>query len=184
MLVMQYEVARGDPPRARDGVAAWRGLVVKYERQGTLARVMLCKQLIQLHMSTGTDPDFFIGETEELARRLGAMDQQISELLLMGLVLAKLPAEYDPLLTVLETDDELTYDVVKRRVRAYFSSPQMQRHEIPEKALIAHIDGDCYGCGVYGHPEWDCPNWEDTDAGGRGGRRGRGGRGGRGRGGR
>jgi len=187
MFVMQYEPSRGDPPRARDGVRAWRGLVVKYEQQGTLARVMLCKQLIQLDLSPGHDPDIFIGQAEELGRRLGAVGQQISELLLMGLLLAKLPAVYDPLLMVLETDDTLTYDVVKTRVRAYHSSPQMQGREVTDKALIAHIDGDCYGCGEYGHPEWDCPNEEYTGAGGRGGRggrRGRGSRGGRGRGGR
>jgi hypothetical protein len=151
----------GKPGRpARDGIGAWRALVQKYERHGVLASVVLFKELMQLEVGA-RDPDIYIAKSEDVQRQLAALGTDIPESMMMALLLAKLPQVYDPLLTVLETDDALTYEQAKTRVRAYHSSPQMAGTDEFRKDVAmtgTYINGECHGCHEWGHRRVDCPN--------------------------
>jgi uncharacterized membrane protein YgcG len=170
----------------QDGVGAWEALVTKYEPTGTIGKVTLHAELMQSSLGVKEDPDAFFVRIELLQRRLRAMGRNVDDEELLGIVLARLPPTYTNLRIVLDTDDNLTYETLKRKMRIFYKRETVDsRAESGETALTARINGKCFSCGDYGHPKWDCP--KKKQAPGNGGRSdgssgGGGGRGGGGRG--
>ena len=112
-LVEQFE-------SSRSGKLAWDALKAKYDPKGRAGKVDLYRDLMAAKLEDGEDPDKVFLRMEGNRRQLQDMEQTVSDEMLLGMTLSKLPPSYDTLVTILEADDELTYDDMKEQVRAYW----------------------------------------------------------------
>ena len=127
------------------------------------------------------DPDPFIMRMEQRARELKAHDITYSDKVMKAMILAKLPAKYESLITSLACQKNLSYSDVKDHLRNFYGRVKGAAKE--DDAALTAFDGICHECQQYGHKAASCPRKKRFgNHGGRGGRGGRGG--GRGRGGR
>jgi len=148
------------------GKMAWEALKTKYEHQGTVGKVDPHKELMESSMGEAEDPDSFFIKIEGIQKRLKALGQVISEEMVQGMILSKLPSNYNTLTTIMEADDDLTYESMKNQVRAYWKRrikdvDSSNQDEDAVKAMAA--DGGhsrqrlCFGCGSPGHVLPNCP---------------------------
>lgn len=157
--------------KTRAGGEAWQALVDKYEQKGVAGRVALMTELMSASLEPGEDPDRFFGRLESLKRRLKEVNAEIAWDILRDIALAKLPESYATLVTILESQDDLKYDDVKKRVRDAYSSEGFkikQELEASSKAFMAkngRSKDACSRCGEIGHWRRDCPKKQEDDAG-------------------
>ena len=152
-IVGQYK--EGNP--GRNGVAAWRALAEKFERKGAAQKAQLSTGLFTDTLRSGEEPDEFFVRMEERQQRLGGMGFKVSDEVLQWLMLARLPAEYTTLRSILDTVDDLDYSTFKERVRAFYLRGRAEPEE-KESALLATgtFSGTCFNCGKRGHKKQDC----------------------------
>lgn len=165
-VVWQYE-------RDTDGQAAWKALVDRYEKSGSIGMTALHKQLATCSMSEDQEPDVFFIKFEMIANRLKELGHPFSDDMLLSMLLGKLPRSYDGLTRALEIKDGLTLEMAKKHIKNY----HIQRHEEGgkdaggTKALftqnrpqqkklqinVRHKNLTCHGCGEVGHIKPNCP---------------------------
>lgn len=172
---------------SRDGVAAWNALKDKYDPQGVLGKAILHRQVMDTTLEPGSDPEDFFIRIERLNARLGELEQPFSDAALVGIILAKLPpSTYAPLVTILDTLDDLEYDTLKTRVRLFWKrriAGGGATSEDSTKALLGvskkggsssnwKLKIKCYGCQKYGHFQRDCPSGKGSKPSADGAKRG------------
>ena len=161
---------------SRDGVAAWKALKDKYDPQGVLGKAILHRQVMDATLEPASDPEDFFIHIERLNARLSELEQPFSDAALVGIILAKLPpSTYSPLVTILDTMEDLEYDTLKSRVRLFWkrriASGGGANSEDSTKALLGVSSKKggsstsnwksrikCYGCNQYGHFQKECPS--------------------------
>jgi hypothetical protein len=165
-LVEQFE-------SSRSGKLAWDALKAKYDPQGRAGKVDLYRDLMAVKLENGEDPDKLFLRMEGNRRQLQDMEQTVSDEMLLGMTLSKLPPSYDTLVTILEADDELKYDDMKEQVRAYWKRKvkgSLSRQDAVEVKALAAAEvkqkGACYGCGLTGHIKVNCPKNTQGNTGG------------------
>lgn len=147
-----------------NGVAAWRALEQKYLHRGTAGKSFLHQQLVRAKFDPRRDPDEYFQVLERCQTRLRQLDHNISDEMLLGMVLEALPESYGQLISVIDQIDDLTYDMLKTKIRIHY-----QRHVYKNaskslaggpKALWTRDhekDGEgCYECGG-DHFKRNCP---------------------------
>ena len=148
--VQQYE-------GSQSGKLAWNALIMKYEPRGIVGTVSLHQELMSLKMGEGEDPDAFFIRIETIRRKLATLGTELSDEVIQGMMLAKLPANYSVCVAIMETQSQLDYAGMKEQIRAFY-----KRHIIGEAsgedAGFALI---CFGCGLPGHTKPDCPKKQD-----------------------
>lgn len=108
----------------------------------------------------------FSSWSESSQARLQEMDHAVTNEVLLGLVLSRLPSSYLPLTTVLDTIDDLTYDMLKGRVRSFYQRSILGCSATTDstvvKVLLSRSQGSdkavgpCFACDEYGHLAKDC----------------------------
>lgn len=155
-LVEQFE-------SSRSGKLAWEALKAKYDPKGRAGKVDLYRDMMAAKLEDADDPDKLFLRMEGNRRQLQDMGQSVSDEMLLGMTLSKLPPSYDTLVTILEADDELEYDDMKEQVRSYWKrkvKESLNKDTGEVKALAAEVKkerGACYGCGLKGHIIANCP---------------------------
>jgi hypothetical protein len=173
-----------------NGIAAWQALVDKYELKGFVQEADLHAQWHRETLSATEDPDAFFTRLEKPVARLRELGVDITDRMLVGQIMARMPANYLPLRTLLDTmEDELEYEYLKSKMRCFYVRNIAAKESgsgANDQALTTGFSGACFACGERGHTKANCPKRSQSNGGrggGRGGgRMGRGGRGGRGRG--
>jgi hypothetical protein len=149
----------------QDGVGAWKALKTKYEPQGTIDRIALRTKLMRRQLREGEDPDDCFIDMERMQTQLERLGRKVDDEDMMGIVLDGLPSGYARLRTVLDADDDLSYEMVKKKVRGFYKR-EIARQEKEASALITMISGPCYGCGERGHRKVNCPKKKMQGSGG------------------
>ena len=103
-----------------NGMTAFKKLVEKYDQKTPARRTALHQELLRCELESGEDPDDYFVRIERYQRLLGQMGLKIEDAHLPGIILSRLPSSYDTLRTVLEAMDDLSYGVMKERMRAYY----------------------------------------------------------------
>lgn len=141
---------------SRNGVAAYRELVAKYELTGIDQINQLQENFHNATISDGEDPDSLFVKLESIVVQLEKLQVVVAESGVKAAAMKALPAAYGPLKTIIRTTPGLTYDEFKLRVRVFY------REEIPDRkkegqALLTEFTGKCFICQRYGHRQQDCP---------------------------
>jgi hypothetical protein len=146
----------------RDGSAAWKALVAKYEARGEVTMSALHEELISNPMSGSDDPEGYFLRIEELRERLGSLSVTIEDQTLKGIATARMPKEYANLRTVLDTIKDLTYDGLKEHVKAYHDRNIAGKARSDDSAFAVseqqrmQFRGKCWRCKKFGHRKEDC----------------------------
>jgi len=170
----------------RDGREAWRRLVNKYEHDGTMGKVQLQAQLIESKMADNEDPEAFFQKGERIQARLVELGEaRVPDSMMLGIAVKNLPIAYRPLVDILDTIENLTYEMFKARVSTFYRRNilgyQDESKGGNQKAFSSVIPGGqpkrnkdpkprrCYGCNETGHLIKDCKKkprefkpWEKT----------------------
>lgn len=112
------------------GKAAWNALVHKYEPRGMGGKVELLRELMKLLMREREDPDICMMRLDALVRKLRGLGLTIPVDLVKGLLLSKLPSNYETIVTIMEADEDLEYEEMKERIRTFW------------KRQIRQVNGD------------------------------------------
>ena len=107
-----------------------------------------------------------------------AVGQEVKTETLLPVIIRNLPSTYSELAAHLRYDDEVTYEALKKKMRAHYLGCIKRADLEKGDALIGVFHGKCFECGERGHSQNFCPNLSGGVAGG-----GRGTGGGRGKGG-
>ena len=91
--------------KERDGLGAWEALEAKYEVKSHVQMGVTLKMLIDDSPGTG-DPDVYILRVERLQRQLIEMGVEVSDQLMMAIVLSRMQDGYAGLRTVLDTIED------------------------------------------------------------------------------
>ena len=156
-----------------NGVAAWQALKDKYELKGFTREAELHNKWHHETMSATEDPDRFFLRFEKPVTQLRELGVEISDRLLVGQVMCKLPPNYLPLRTLLDNmEDELGYEYLKRKMRCFYvrniAGDGAAGGGADDQALVAGATVKCFGCGERGHIRAQCPR-RSQSYGGRGG---------------
>lgn len=160
-LVEQFE-------ESCSGREAWEALIAKFEHKGAAGKVDLHRELMRSVMGEREDPDTFLVRIETIRRKLKVLKHVIPDDMLMGMILSKLPSNYETLVTIMEADEGLEYEDMKDQMRAFWKrrvrdSDAEEAEEDAAKALTAAMIGKkmdqrlCFGCGLAGHIKVNCP---------------------------
>ena len=149
----------------RDGAAAWRALIEKYEQKGEVKMATLHSELINAEMVPLEDPEAYFLKLEDLQLRLKELNVVVEDATLKGIVTAKLSDDYAPLRTVIDTMPNVTYDGLKDHVRNYYvrsiaaRAAENEKNMAKAQALMAkskNFGSPCYSCGERGHRMSEC----------------------------
>lgn len=159
---------------AKDGVAAWKALVTRYEMEGETKASALHAQLINLTMEAHKDPTVFFLKLEDLQTRLKAMGVMVEDATLKGITMAKMPKAYNGLRTVMDTSAGLTYQQLKVHVKSFYVRNKVQmeqmRVDVDDGVALLGMEqtangghgggggGKCRCCGKRGNYKRDCPD--------------------------
>lgn len=177
------------------GTKAWRAMDEKFRAEKTTRMLALKNKLFHSAMEAGKDPDIFFKGLDEKQRQLVSIGEGVKDSDLVTIVWTTMPSEYDGTQEMLAYEfrkEKLTYSALKEAIRARYQSLKLKETSgVNEGALRADVrrggngfgrqtyqfQGSCYGCGVRGHKEIDCPKRKgdgEAAAGGAGRRDGSG----------
>ena len=144
----------------RDGLEAWKALLAKYEQKGEVKMSSLHEQLINTSMKASEDPESYFLKLEEIREKLKELDVTIEDNTLKGIATARMPSEYAPLRTVVDTIKDLSYDGLKEHVKAFYDRniDGQWKPADAEDALITQHKLKCVRCDKFGHVKHECPN--------------------------
>lgn len=163
----------------RDGIAAWRALIKKYELSGDVQKAALQRAMYEAEWGSDDDPDGYFLQLELKQRQLKALGVTMTDPQMIGLVRWKMPPRYAPLNPVLDGMEGLTYEIIKERVRVSYLR-DVPKAQGEESVFMTTFKGKCYGCGMLGHRKADCPRKSGCGGSGGGGGRSGGSMGGQG----
>ena len=152
----------------------WEALRQHFERDTTVNKVFLKKQLVMLKMQEGTPVQDHLRRMKELTDRLASINAAVDDEDQMVYLLSSLPESYSVLVTALETREGLTLQDVQRAL----VSEELKREQAGETSVAESSGLDsalkamkkpgrqetveksplkCYWCQREGHFQRDCP---------------------------
>ncbi|CAM9523918.1 unnamed protein product, partial [Sphacelaria rigidula] len=155
-----------------DGKIAWEGLVGKYENSSKQRRRILMRQLDNMKMSPGQDPDVFLTKIYELRDQLVYMGEPISDERLTDIVVEGLTDEYDRIKYDAERDPDFSISDIEITMRNMYSnrvargilskgergrdSAMIATSPLDSTATPTKSAGRCFSCNRPGHQSRNC----------------------------
>ncbi|CAM9980923.1 unnamed protein product, partial [Sphacelaria rigidula] len=155
-----------------DGKKVWDGLIAKYQNSSKQRRRILMRQLDNLTMSQGEDPDVFLSNIYQIKDELNNMNESVSDERLTDIIIEgladdysqiKYDAERDPDLSLSQIESTMRNSYVNRLARGKSARKPVGR----ESAMYASSPLDsysnstlshnkCFNCGKPGHISRNC----------------------------
>ena len=166
-------MAVGDADKSESGALAWFSLLNKYEVSSRGRFVACHRQLIRARLDA-TDPDKYFNEVDELRRSLQELSKEkrlISDEEMISFTLEALPKSLDFLKTMLNADENVSYEKLKIQVRGQVScNLKTEQEQVKVEALAVKASGDknersgrsangprrCFNCNSTKHLVMNC----------------------------
>lgn len=151
----------------RDGRAAWKCLLDKYEQHSMSRSVQLLHELDSTSLCAGEDPDKLTSKIEHIQRQLKILGVDYSDEQAVAFILRAgiLPDNFAPLIPVLLSTDDLSFSGVKAKLRAFYARlagsglniiDAHALHAMPLSTGAARNARRCNHCKRAGHVAADC----------------------------
>ena len=112
------------------GEEVWNRLEKLFQPRGLYREVALLEELTSIRFSDCPDMETYLNKKVTAAQRLSAINSKVEDRLLAGLILMKLPEEFNPLIqSISGVDDAITTDFVKQRLLAEAARQTNQKQE-------------------------------------------------------
>lgn len=154
------------------GKDVWDRLEKLFEPKGLYREVALLEELTSIHYSDCANMEAYLDRKVTAAQKLQAINSTVQDRLLAGMILMKLPEEFNALIqSISSQDSDITTELVKERLLAESARQEAQKRE---SALAGHFRsgqknssrsggdskhvfrGKCRKCDKPGHKARDC----------------------------
>ena len=150
-----------------DGPAAWTLLKSRFANDGTPRRMALLQQLTILVLKENEEMMDYLVRAESLTNSLKTAGEEISDSLLISVVLKGLPKAFDYFKTVHDfSKDKSTFADVKKSLKAFSDSIKVSSSEGSPVSLLSsshskpksnsRFNGTCFKCNKSGHKASSC----------------------------
>ncbi|CAN0075050.1 unnamed protein product, partial [Sphacelaria rigidula] len=155
-----------------DGKIAWEALVGKYDNSSKQRRRITMRQLDNIKMSPGQDPDVFLTKIYYLRDQLVYMGEPISDYRLTDIVVEGLTDEYDRIKYDAERDPDFSISDIEVTMRNMYlnriargilskgvrgrDSTMIAASPLDSSATPSRFAAKCYSCGRPGHFSRNC----------------------------
>ena len=175
---------------AKSSMEAWNSLSKHFEEKTLSKKIMYRRQLYELRMKDGSMTEH-VNKLRTISEHLEALEDEVLEKDLVMILLSSLPAEYNNLITTLETlrEENLTWEYVRDRVLTEYERRKGQGEIPPHEALYVgsnsssrqgnqsqrrHTENPsnnnkgtsrfpCHYCGEIGHFQRECENKKNDE---------------------
>lgn len=145
-----------------NGQAAWALLLHRYETKSRAQKINLLSELMRAKLYEYQDPEELFTKINDITKQLSYWEnlRTIDDDWLIGITVNALPEGYKELVTVLDNEDELTFEEAKNKIRSFRArriSPHLKGPD-GEAALYVKKSKNvkCFKCNKLGHMASDC----------------------------
>jgi len=155
-----------------DAHGVWLILLDTYERKSMATKVQLLEQLFSLQMQRNDSIASYVAHLTEIERKLHAQEENISESILIYVLLRGLPSTFTSIVQLIKMKEKLemkeTIELLKseeeRQGIHTKGNGNGQGQQKPASGMHAHTttssssgDRPCFTCGATGHKKFECP---------------------------
>jgi hypothetical protein len=144
-----------------DAALVWQALVDRYEPKNAVDQQTLMTELFASTLENGSkDPEVWIVELQSMQTKLNAMGATVSDNMVIGHILSRLPTEYDQVADNLASQENKTIasvsSILKDKYERLKKAGKFLSTE--ETVLVGYkkFSGDCRYCGKKGHKAAEC----------------------------
>ena len=152
-----------------DPHAVWQALLDNYERSTLSSKAALRRQLHLSKLKDGETFSSFVQRVNESARLLTTMGDKVSDPECFTVILNGLPDSFDPIVTTLEADSDITYETACNRIRDFELKLKLRskpkagdataysaKKEKPPPSKQERKKRPCTHCGRTNHADSNC----------------------------
>ena len=140
-----------------NGEAAWKALLSKFRSLERPRVQKLLQTLTTLRKEPTETMTDYIMRAEEMNMSLQEVDEQVTDQMLLSLVLKGLPNEYDSFVTVVNfTKNVKNFEEIKQDLINF--DADRHRPQPENSAFFSKKQLKCYSCGKLGHKAAECQN--------------------------
>jgi hypothetical protein len=136
----------------------WKILVDTYERKSMATRVQLLERLFGTQLKANESIAQYVARLTEIERKLRAQGEQVSESIMVYLLLKGLTASYTSIVQLMKMKDKIefteTVEALKNEEERQATSNGGTQHA---NATERSLKKGCFTCGAHEHIKFDCP---------------------------
>jgi len=159
----QLRLVRGVDRGNAHGI--WKILIGTYDRKSMATRVQLLEQLFgtQLKVIDHETIASYVARLTELERRLRAQGEQISEGIMVYMLLRGLPAPYTSIVQLMKMKEKLEFTEAVETLKneeerqGISNHNERQTNHHADAATERHLPKGCFACGAHDHIKSNCP---------------------------
>jgi len=142
----------------------WKILLETYERKSMATQVQLLERLFGMQVQKGETIAGYVARLTEIERRLRAQGEQVSEGIMVYMLLRGLPASYTSIVQLIKMKDKLEFvetveSLKNEEERQACAQPGGSSAQPRHQANGAETNSKrrCFTCGAVGHVKFNCP---------------------------
>lgn len=147
------------------GREAWKLLEARYNPKTETRKATLQNELFSMsNMREDETIDTYIDRIEDLKRQLEDTGVEVNDELIKGVIKRGLPVHYEPMIAVLQMQENLTLQEMSNQLRVFGQEQQVRRSHQREISMQTQTRDKpqfkprvtCYHCGKPGHIKKEC----------------------------
>jgi len=135
----------------------WKILLDTYERKSMATRVQLLERLFGTQLRTGESVTSYVARLTEMERRLRAQGEQVSEGIMVYLLLKGLPSSYTSIVQLLKMKEKLEFTEAVEALRNEEEGQKVSQDTEHHANATELLKKGCFTCGAHDHIKFNCP---------------------------
>lgn len=136
-------------------------LVAIFEKGSEEQKCALLQQFYTISYESGTDMSMYISQIENIVYKLEAMNQEISEAMVMSKILSTLPENYRHFITAWESTPEAERNLTKLTARLLTEESRNKTIESEDTTAFKALERYCFKCRSRTHFTRNCRRLRD-----------------------